>query len=68
MLSEFAWNTSNLTIILIFGLPIVSVIGYFWYSIEKTRSDNALKQSMIERGMSPEDIQKVLEAQAPEKK
>jgi hypothetical protein len=43
-------------------IPLAAIIGGFWSGLAKTRSRNALKQSMIERGMSPEEIERVLRA------
>ncbi|MBW8016619.1 MAG: hypothetical protein FVQ82_10555 [Planctomycetes bacterium] len=56
----------TLTLLLIFGLPIVAVVGYFWYRIEKVRSDNNLKRRMVDSGMSIEDIERVLNAGSKE--
>ncbi len=56
----------TLTLLLIFGLPIVAVIGVFWYKIEKVKSDNHLKRRMVDSGMSIEDIERVLNAGSKE--
>ena len=48
--------------LLTFGLPIICVIGYLVYSLRNHQSDNELKRSMIERGMSAEEIERVLAA------
>ena len=49
-------------IILIFGLPIVGVIAHYWHEVLKTRSNNQLKQSMLDRGMSAQEIDQVINA------
>ena len=40
----------------------VPTIGHYWCKNRKNELDAALKQDMIERGMSAEDIKTVLEA------
>lgn len=47
---------------MVFLVPIVAVVAYFWYEVSKTRSDNELKKRMIERGMSVDEIERVLGA------
>ena len=51
-----------LVIILCCGLPMVIVVGVFIFHARKHESDNELKRSMIERGMSAEEIERVLAA------
>ena len=41
-------------------IPIAAAIGSFWYKGQKVRSENNLKQSMVERGMSAEEIERVM--------
>jgi len=53
-------NPQNVAIIMIFVIPIVAIISYYLHEILKTRSNNELKQSMIERGMSAQDIETVI--------
>jgi hypothetical protein len=43
-------------------VPIVAIGGYFWCSAVKKRSSDELKRTMIEKGMSAEEIERVLEA------
>jgi hypothetical protein len=45
----------------------VWVIAYYWYEMRRTETDAALKQEMLGRGMSAEDIQTVLEAGSGER-
>ncbi|MFC1762734.1 hypothetical protein ACFL6U_11740 [Planctomycetota bacterium] len=44
------------------AVPVVAIIAFFLYRAYKTRSNNELKQSMVERGMSVEEIERVLNA------
>lgn len=41
---------------------IVPSIAHYWWKIRKAEMEAALKQEMIQKGMSAEDIQKVLDA------
>jgi hypothetical protein len=44
------------------GIPIVAIIATFWYKISKTTSENELKRTLAERGMSAEEIERVVTA------
>jgi hypothetical protein len=56
----------QLVIVLSMTIPIVAIIAGTWYKVQKARSDNELKQSMVERGMSVEEIERVLAAKSPD--
>ena len=43
-------------------IPIVGIISSVWYRAQKVQSENRLKQSMIERGMSIDEIERVMAA------
>ena len=62
MLAEIIWNESTIAIALGCMIPIAAIVGGYWHKIEKTRSDNELKRSMVERGMSADEIERVLAA------
>lgn len=55
-------NPATLAIFMSMMIPIVAIIAGYWHSVEKTRSINSLKQTMLERGMSAEEIERVLAA------
>jgi hypothetical protein len=57
-------NPEITALVMVFSIPIVSVIAYYWHETLKTRSNNELKQSMLERGMSAEEIERVINAGA----
>ena len=61
-MKEIFSNTGNLMFLLIFSVPIIAIIGYYWHAIVKTRSNNELKQSMLDRGMSAQEIEQVMNA------
>lgn len=46
----------------VFAVPIVAIVAYFWHETLKARSTNELKQSMVERGMSAQEIEQVINA------
>ncbi len=62
MLAEFIWNEGTLAIIMGMGIPIVAIVATFWYKIAKTTSENELKRTLAERGMSAEEIERVVTA------
>jgi len=43
-------------------IPVTAIVASFWYKIVEVRSRNSLKQSMVERGMSAQEIDQVLKA------
>ena len=45
-----------------FVVPIVAIAGFFWHETAKARSKNDLKKTMVLRGMSVEEIERVLGA------
>ena len=67
MLAEIIWNENTLAIVMTFSVPIVAILGSFWYKVERLRSENELKRSMVERGMSVEEIERVLNARGTRK-
>ena len=48
--------------ILAMMIPIVAIIAYYWHLTCKVNSNNELKRDMLERGMSAEEIERVLNA------
>ena len=51
-----------LVVIMVLAIPIIAIISYYVHEILKTRSNNELKQSMVERGLSARDIETVINA------
>ena len=45
-----------------FSIPIVAIIAHYWHEVLKTRSENDLKRSMVERGMSSDEIEQIINA------
>ena len=62
-------SPSIAAVIMVFAIPIIAIISYYVYTIFKIRSNNELKKSMLERGMSAQDIETVINAGSkPDKK
>jgi hypothetical protein len=57
--------------VFVLGILVITVgvptVGHYWCKNRKNELDTALKQDMIERGMSAEDIKIVLEASSSQK-
>ena len=64
MLAEIIWDKHTLAVLGAFGVPIVAILMTGWYKIEQMRSTNNLKRKMIERGMSADEICRVIESKA----
>ena len=66
MLAYSAWESifriPQLPIIMGCLIPITAIIGSFWYKAQKNKHDNDLKRRMVERGMSAEEIERVISA------
>lgn len=62
LLSTIVWNAETFGVLGAFAIPISAILGGIWYKLNKARSENDLKQSMIERGMSAEEIERILNA------
>ena len=59
---ESFFDIPQLAIIMGCLVPISAILGHFWFSAQKNKQNNALKQSMLERGMSVEEIERVISA------
>ena len=47
-------------------IPIVSIIASYWFKAQKERSTNELKRTLVDRGMSADEIERIIAAQAQE--
>jgi protein-S-isoprenylcysteine O-methyltransferase Ste14 len=70
MLADQAWQglfeMPQLVIILAFLLPIVGIIAFYWYKAQKARSENELKRTLVDRGLSVDEIERILAAHPDE--
>ncbi len=70
MLAEQAWQKLfEMPQIAIVGglavgclIPLGSIIAGYWYKAQKFRSENMLKQTLVERGLSVADIERIMAA------
>jgi len=62
MLAEIVWNEKTIAIVCVYAVPIVAIIAICWSRVERAKSDNELKRSMVERGMSADEIERILAA------
>lgn len=62
MLSEIIWNKQSLSVLMAFAVPITVIIAMTWYKIAKVTSLNNLKRTMVNRGMSADEIKRVVAA------
>jgi len=66
LIADSAWaelfKMPNIAIVMGCMIPIASIIAMAWRGIEKTKSDNALKRSLVERGLSIEEIERIVSA------
>ena len=60
---EFVFQMPQLAIIMGCLIPIIAIIASFWYKAVKVRAENDLKRSMVDRGMSPDEIERIIAAQ-----
>ena len=44
-------------------IPIAGIIAYYWYKTQQVRSENELKRTMVDRGLSADEIERILTAQ-----
>ena len=66
LLSEIVWNKQTLAVCGAFAVPLAVIIGSAWYKMNKVRYEIDLKRSMVERGMSAEEIERVMAAGSKE--
>jgi hypothetical protein len=68
VLAGFDWTPDQLGILMGTGIPIVAIVATFWYKTAKATSENELKRTLAERGMSAEEIERVVAAKPGGKK
>ena len=61
-MSEFLGNSTFIFWSAIVLICVVPMISHYWYKLRRAEMDAALKQDMLQRGMSAEEIKTVLEA------
>ena len=62
LLAEFVWDRQTLAVVGAFSIPLAAIIGSAWYKMNKVRYEIELKRSMVERGMSADEIERIMDA------
>ena len=62
MLAEVVWTRETVAAAMGCAIPIVFIVVAGWHRVEKVRAATALKRKMIDRGMSADEIERVLKA------
>jgi len=62
MFAEFIWRVENIAVAGAFAVPIAAIVAYYWYRATKARADAGLKQTLAKRGMSADEIERVINA------
>lgn len=62
LLGEIVWNSQSLAVIGAFAVPLSVVLAIAWYSWNRARAEIMLKRVMVERGMSADEIERVIAA------
>ena len=60
MCAEIVWNERLIAVICPFAMVAVLGFAFYWYKLNKVRSDNQLKRAMLERGLSAQEMERVL--------
>ncbi len=47
-------------------VSIAGVVSYYWFRAQKERSENELKRTLVDRGLSVEEIERIIGAKAEE--
>jgi hypothetical protein len=68
MLAEINWTPETIVAVGFFGTMVCVVLGGLWYKLSVITSENELKRSMVERGMSADEIERILAARSPDRK
>ena len=70
MLAAQGWHVifgmPQIAIIMGCLIPIVSVISSYWYKAQKVRSEHELKRTLVDRGLSIDEIERIIAAQVKE--
>jgi hypothetical protein len=55
-------DPDTLFVLLIFGGPLIAFAMILCYKIAKVNSDNELKRRLVERGLSVDEIERIIKA------
>ena len=63
---QYIFGMPQVVIIMGCLVPIVGIIASYWYKAQKLRHENNLKRTMVERGMSVDEIERIMAAKSDE--
>lgn len=63
----FQLDAGMVTILLIFGTPLVAVVAHYGYKYARMRAEMDLKQTLAEQGYSPDEIERILRMRTNDK-
>lgn len=70
MLAEAPWasmfHMPQIAIVMGCLTGMAAILGAFWYRIERVKSNNELKRSLVERGMPADEIERIMASGAEE--
>ena len=65
MLAESFWSSMfqfpQIAVVMGCLTGMTVIVGICWSQVEKTKSKNELKRSMVERGLSAEEIERIMD-------
>lgn len=61
------WSVETLGVLVGGVIAVVAIVTSTWYQFMRMHQGNRLKQAMVERGMSVEEIERVLAAKSAER-
>ncbi len=63
----FQLDTGMVTILLLFGTPLVAVVAHYGYKYARMRAEMDLKQTLAEQGYSPDEMERILRMRTNDK-
>ncbi len=47
-------------------ISVVGIIAHYWYKAQQVRSENELKRTLVEQGLSADEIERIIAAKGKE--
>jgi len=68
LLADIVWSRMfempQIAVVMGCMIPIVGVITVFWFRVQKVRAETELKRQLVERGLSADEIERIVTATA----
>ncbi len=61
---ELIFRMPQIAVIMGCLIPIVGIISGYWYKAQKVRAEHDLKRMLAERGMSADEIERIVAARS----